>query len=332
MRLTGLLAAAILLIASPASASNVGFQQLRIPDGTQKPLLIGIWYPTDAAPMPHPLGLFIQDVAADAAPSAGSHPLVVISHGTGGTFEGHYDTALALAHAGFVVASVSHTGDTYDDQSQAVAIWTRSGHIHRLIDYVVTEWMGRERVDADRVGVFGFSAGGLTALVVAGGTPNLSRVGPQCQAHPRYFECGVISRAHVDVGVLAAGQPASVWVHDPRIKAAVVAAPALGYTFGAEGLKDVRVPVQLWRAEDDHILPHPDYAEAVRKTLPTPPEFHLVENADHFDFLAPCSDGLKHAAPDICVSRPGFDRTLFHKQFDAEVVRFFEKTLGAPTP
>ena len=47
--------------------------------------------------------------------------------------------------------------------------------------------------------------------------------------------------------------PGLVWVHDPRIKAAVAAAPAIGYAFGRDGLRHVRVPVQLWRAEFDHV-------------------------------------------------------------------------------
>ena len=125
--------------------------------------------------------------------------------------------------------------------------------------------------------------------------------------------------------------PAAIWVHEPRIKAAVVAAPAVGYAFGREGLKGITVPIQLWRAAEDHILPHPDYAEAVRIALPTPPEYHVVENADHFDFLAPCTDILRQVAPVICVSRPGFDRAAFHQTFNAEVVRFFKETLKVET-
>ena len=108
----------------------------------------------------------------------------------------------------------------------------------------------------------------------------------------------------------------------------MVAAPALGFTFGRSGLAGVRIPVQLWRAEHDHILPHPDYAEAVRLNLPSPPEFHLMEGGDHFDFLAPCNEMLRKYAPDICASPPGFDRTAFHRRFNADVVAFFQKTLG----
>ena len=111
---------------------------------------------------------------------------------------------------------------------------------------------------------------------------------------------------------------------DTRIKALIVAAPALGFTF-AEGLKDLRLPVQLWRADADEILPAPDYADAVRQALPQPPEFHAVPNARHFDFLAPCVD--VNLAPHICKSRAGFDRAAFHDAFNAEVVRFFSQSL-----
>jgi predicted dienelactone hydrolase len=62
--------------------------------------------------------------------------------------------------------------------------------------------------------------------------------------------------------------------------------------------------------------------------LPRPPEFHVVENADHFDFLAPCDPQLARMAAAICTSRPGFDRAAFHATFDAAVVAFFEKTLN----
>lgn len=86
--------------------------------------------------------------------------------------------------------------------------------------------------------------------------------------------------------------------------------------------------MQLWRAEDDLILPHPDYAEAVRRALPRPPETHVVANAGHFDFLTPCSATLAQYAPEICESAPGFDRTAFHTDFNRAVVGFFQRTLA----
>jgi len=230
------------------------------------------------------------------------------------------------------VAAVSHAGDTYDDQSRALFIWDRPRQISRLIDYMLQQWPDHRRIDAARVGMFGFSSGGFTALVAVGGVPDMSRIAAYVLAHPGSYEAQLAQSASPALreqsAAARAALTASSWVHDERIKAAVVAAPALGYTFGREGLKDISVPVQLWRAEDDHILPNPDYAEAVRLALPKPPEFHLVEKADHFDFLAPCSDLLRREAPQICVSAPGFDRAAFHETFNREVVRFFRDTLS----
>jgi predicted dienelactone hydrolase len=206
----------------------------------------------------------------------------------------------------------------------------RPQHIHRLIDYMLTEWPDHARIDSRRVGMFGFSIGGATALIAVGGVPDLSLTEAHSLAHPDYYDAQVAKRTGASAETLAmlhSKLPASTWVHDPRIKAAVVAAPAIGYTFGREGLKDITVPIQLWRAAEDHILPNPDYAEAVRIALPSPPEFHLVENGDHFDFMAPCTDLLRQVAPVICVSRPGFDRVAFHQTFNDEVVRFFDRTL-----
>ena len=334
-KMTGIaLFAAALLSVLPvrAEAAEVGFSELRIPNGDKKPLLVGVWYPTSAPAEAHPLSAYVQTVTPDA-PVAGEHlPLIVMSHGNGSTYSNHYDAALALAKAGFVAIAVSHTGDTHDDQSRALFITDRLQHIRRLVDYMLSEWPDHARIDANRIGMFGFSSGGFTALISIGGVPDLSVQEAHRRAHPDYYDAQLYNRASdqakAEVAAFVSSKPAaSAWIHEPRIKAAVVVAPAVGYAFGREGLKNVTVPVQLWRAAEDHILPHPDYAEAVRIALPNPSEYHVVDNADHFDFLAPCTDLLRQVAPVICVSRPGFDRAAFHQTFNAEVVRFFKETL-----
>jgi predicted dienelactone hydrolase len=315
------------LLGFPASAdaAEVGFEQVQVPDPAGPPLRAAIWYPTAAAASPHRLELYSQDVALAADVAGTGHPLVVISHGNGGSLAGHYDTALALAHAGFVVAAMTHTGDNYRDKSNETRVQDRPRHVRATIDYVLSEWTGHSAVDAARIGVFGFSAGGFTALVAIGGKPDFSRIDPFCATHAETFTCQIV-QAH---GLAhAAPLPPSAWLADPRIKTAVIAAPALGFAFGQEGLRGVTVPVQLWAAADDHVLPIADYAEAVRNALPQPPEYHLVLQADHFDFLAPCSAELAQAAPQICAEPQGFDRAAFHAPFNAAVVQFFARTLA----
>lgn len=224
----------------------------------------------------------------------------------------------------FVVAAVTHTGDNYRDQSQATNLVLRPQALHTVISYMLTSWSGHTEINGKQVGAFGFSSGGFTVLVASGGIPDLSRVPPFCANHADTYVCKLLAAHPIPPDAHVRDED---WIADPRIKATVVAAPAIGFTFGQRGLKSVRIPIQLWRAGDDTILPSPDYAEPVRDALPMPPEYHVVAGADHFDFLAPCSDPLAHVAPTICQERGGFDRAAFHRTFNRDVVRFFTRTL-----
>src|SRR6185295_572731 len=106
MRLIASLAAILALLGVPALAANVGFEEIKIADEADKPLTAGIWYPTASPAIAIPLQGYTQTVATGGAVSGYRLPLVVFSHGGGGSYAGHYDTALALARAGFIVAAV----------------------------------------------------------------------------------------------------------------------------------------------------------------------------------------------------------------------------------
>lgn len=180
-----------------------------------------------------------------------------------------------------------------------------------------------------RVGVFGFSLGGFTALVEIGGVPDLRRMAQLCHERPEAPEGTFVRQRQGDQLGPITENP--VWVRDSRIRAAVVVAPAVCYLFGATSLKGVTVPVQLWRAATDGQAPDEWNSALVRGNLPSPPDLHTVSNADHYAFLPPCSDGLRRAVPSICIDGAGFDRASFHKQFNQEVVAFFSQTLvGRP--
>jgi predicted dienelactone hydrolase len=316
------LAAIAIMLAGPGVGA-AGFQQGVAADPGGKPIVIGIWYPSQTIAIPVSMGVTTMSVAINAPVNGKALPMIVVSHGTGGSNLGHFDTAIALADAGFVVVAMNHTGDNYADQSRSVDVMDRPRQVSRVIDHMLSTWEGRAAIDPQRVGMFGHSAGGFTTLAIIGGVPDFAKVGPMCRQYPGDFACQLLARSASPVVA-----PASRAVADARIKAAVVAAPALGFTFSPDGLKNVKVPVQLWRAENDTLVPHPRYAEAVRLALPEAPDYRVVPNGGHFDFLAPCSAALASLAPAICASPAGFDRAAFHASFDSEVVKFFEKTLG----
>ncbi len=312
-------------------AQAAGFQRASVPDPADKPIEIGVWYPSDSPAPAMPNTPFGQALALDGAIAGDRLPLVIISHGKGGWLSSHADTALALAQAGFVVVAPTHTGDNIDDESYPVAKWMveRPRHIGRVLDYMLDSWSGHEHVDASRVGMFGFSAGAFTTLVSIGGAPDLTIAAKHCADDPAEFACTLPGMASI---LETSGSAAPLWIHDQRVRAAVVAAPGLGFAFDRKALVSVAIPVQLWSGTNDKNVPDASNAAIVRRALPTPPEFHEVEGAGHFAFLPPCNPKLETALPKIwasvCVDAPGFDRAVFHRQFNKDIVTFFSKSLA----
>ena len=302
-------------------AHPVGFVQVTVADADDKPLSVGIWYPTDSESGTNLIGLSMQKVAGNGNVAGQGLPLVVISHGNYGLLSSHSDTALALASAGFVVAAVTHTGDNAQDQSYVgTPRWLpdRQRHIHLVLDYMLNDWPAHKQIDPARVGMFGFSAGGFTTLVSIGGVPDMAQIGAHCRAQPELV-CQLWKQ------VPPAAVPTSAWIHDPRIKAAVIAAPGLGFAFEPDGLSHVTAAVQLWNGTEDRNVPYATNEAVIRKLLPTPPDYRAVSGAAHFSFLAPCPSWL---FPLICKEPNEFDRVAFHRNFNSAVVAFFRSKLA----
>lgn len=305
----------------------VGFAMVEAPDPPGKPIPIGVWYPTDARPLPTTLLGFNLISLARGAPVVGTNlPLVVISHGNGGGPGSHADLALALAQRDFVVATPMHTGDNFADASAlASARWLvdRTRHVHSAIDYMLNVWPDHDRIDARRIGLFGFSAGGFTALTTIGGQPDLRLIASRCSAAPE-FVCTLLADARSPLLDSAAVPPASDFVRDSRVKAAVIVAPGMGFTFVPDGLANVSVPVQLWTGDADRNVPTSTNAGAVGRALGPQAELRTVPGAGHFSFLVTC--GL-FGPPDLCRDADGFDRKRFHAEMNEAVVQFFRSKL-----
>lgn len=304
-------------------AKPVGFQQVAIRDPGSPPISAAIWYPTSSSPSFALLGLAGERVAKDGAVLGDHLPVVVISHGTGGTPFGHADTAVALASNGFVVVAPMHSGDNFrNDSDVGKPNWlpNRERDIARALDMVTTTWKDRSHVDQQHIGFFGFSAGATTGLVAVGGQPDLQKIWSQCSSRPE-FVCKLLSAEAYR------NPPPQTWISDGRIRAAVLAAPGLGFTFASDGLAKVRVPVQLWGGTDDETVPWATNTGLVAKLLPQA-EVHLVGGASHHSFLTPC--GLI-APRQLCKDSKGFNRAAFHDAFNQSIVKFFDVHLrGGP--
>jgi predicted dienelactone hydrolase len=322
-----LVAVALGLTATLARAA--GFQFIEVPADADGPALKGaMWFPCSERPDKIDLGPYALSVAKDCPISGDKLPLVVVSHGRGGSFVNFYDVADTLAEAGFIVAAINHPGDTTSDRSRSdnlSAFVERPTDIKRLVSQMLSASSAASTIDPERIGFFGFSRGGYTGLVLIGANPDWAGASEFCQRS---------SPPPPDVG-RTPGQlcqqirkkefPLQPLAHDPRIKAAVVADP-LAIFFTAESFAAVKIPVQVWASERGGDGVTPESVAAVNRTLPTRHEYHVVPNSGHFAFVI-CPPAMAKAAPEICTDAPGFDRVAFHKQLNADVVAFFQTEL-----
>ena len=70
--------ACLLLCLAATAEAAVGYQTLSASSGATEPLRVSVWYPSDGEPADTRVGLFVQNVAANAAPSGRQLPLVVV--------------------------------------------------------------------------------------------------------------------------------------------------------------------------------------------------------------------------------------------------------------
>ncbi len=316
-----------LVVTALRSERPVGFQHVRarVPGG--EPFTLAIWYPTTASARPTTLlGMVLMSVAPGAAIDGSKLPMVVISHGNAGGPGSHADLAMALAGAGFIVAAPMHNGDNYIDQTALSSrdfMHQRSRQLRQAVDYMLAGWSGAHKVDRDRIGVYGFSAGGMTVLTSIGGQPDGPQLSRHCAASSE-FACAMLKK--VRSPMLSGDSLGAPVERDPRIRAAVVAAPGLGFAITQDSLASVRIPVQLWHADGDGSVPYESNAKRVFEGLGARAELHRVADAGHFAFLVPCALA---GPPLLCADKQGFDREAFHAEMNARVIAFFLRVMPA---
>ncbi len=179
-------------VADPAAPGpyGVGFRTIQIIDATRnRPLDVTVWYPiapgTTGTPARYallPSTYTDSKVAIADAPIVAEDklPLAIYSHGSGGlNFISSFITE-HLASEGFIVIAANHTGNTAIDNfvnamvSQDQNDMNRPADISAEIDGMLARNADandpfHNKIDADRIGLFGHSYGGYTALATVGG-------------------------------------------------------------------------------------------------------------------------------------------------------------------
>ena len=315
------------------------------PDGP-----ITVYYPTDAAARPVLRGPFTLDLAVDAAPKAGNGRLVVVSHGSGGGAWTHADVARALVDDGFVVAVPQHRGDSHgDDAHPGPDSWTiRPGEVVRAIDAVGRDPRFAALVRLDKVGVYGMSAGGHTALSLAGGRWSPATFAHHCEAHlaEDFQSCVGLAtrltgspldgvRKWLALAVIrhrfgADDRPRSDG--DPRI-AAIVASVPFAADFDMSSLAQPRVPLGLVTVRHDRWLTPRFHGDRVLAACRPCERLADLADGGHGALLSPLPPGMTGLAGDMLNDPPGFARAATMPAVDRKIAAFFGAhlaPLGAP--
>jgi predicted dienelactone hydrolase len=316
--------------ASPAEDSppfTAGFRAISTTaPGAGESIPIALWYPAQSPESEHFFDPYTLSVASGAPPAEGHFPLILASHGHAGSAMGRHEMGTYLARRGMIVAAPTHPGDNWADTSGAFTesqLAGRSRHLQATLNRVLADPELGPVTDPERIGAVGFSMGGYSVLTIIGGVPRKERIGGYCageQDDPLFCSPGRLSRIQAIQGPI---RP----VHDPRVRSAVLLAPAYGMLFDSEGLENVSVPIRIYRAAADAVLRHPHHAARIARLLPQPPEMVAVPNAGHFVFLPPCPPDFAEKAPDICRDPEGVDRAAFHRRLNREIFDFFQRTL-----
>lgn len=253
-----------------------------------RPLTLEVWYPATAGGEPTPYEVFLRDgttavdihgqATRDAPPDRSGAPyeLVLISHGYPGNRYLLSHLGENLASKGYVVASIDHTDSTY----RSLAAFA-STLVNRSLDQLfVLDELERlslddahflaGMVDADRVGLIGYSMGGYGAVITAG-------TGVTQEAVDRGAPQGTL-------GIHLAGSNAHRSRFDDRIKAVVAFAPwgmELGF-WNAEGLAAMRIPTLFVAGSVDDVSGYEKGVRAIFEQAVGIERFLLTfENANH---------------------------------------------------
>jgi predicted dienelactone hydrolase len=353
--------------ASPSSQFKVGstFRTFTPPDKSYNwrgakthALRATIWYPAAPSAIEHPvdipglseifvLGSTAQDadlaraVAPAPAPASAKFPMIVLSHGTGGSALTMAWLGTALAAQGYITVAVNHPGNNGAEAYTALGFstwWERSRDLSVVIDSMLADPMFGGHIDSSRIGAAGFSLGGYTMIEIAGGITDPQafldfcaspRADGICKSPPEFptliEDFQRLSKN--DPEFQAALRHAGDSYRDPRVRAVFAMAPALGPAFRPASLAKIAIPVMIVAGQADASVPIASSAKYFAANIPGAKLDIFPGNVTHYVFLDSCTEAGRKVQPLLCTDGEGVDRDAVHAKTAALAVEFFRATL-----
>jgi predicted dienelactone hydrolase len=327
--------------------TGVGFKQtVQAEKGNDRPLKISLWYPVNETvtkaetvgenPVFYGLGVE-QDVLA----APGKHPLVLLSHGYGGSWRNLNWLAGELVQSGYIVAAPDHPGTTFQnmDDAEALRLLERPRDISRTLTVVLENTSLAGEIDDGKIAVIGHSLGGWTAIELAGGRYQADRALKDCTGDVMPAQCKDL-KLMARIGIVGGGKARpelSQDLKDKRIRAAVSLdlGPASGFVPDSLAAIDISVLVYAAGHETAEIAAIKSDSEYLRQHLPassTP--YREIGDATHFSFVQTCKPGadkiIEEESPAegfVCRDGGGRNRADIHREIADGIVSFLHEAM-----
>ena len=354
-----LILAVLVYIASgddiPNRENHVGRLHLALTDSDRRnlsgdgprPLAATVWYPASSENPEQEwrAGVFRFGYSALNAPfvDATPRPLIVLSHGTGGSAAQLSWLAEHLVTGGYIVAAVNHHGNNAVENRQWPAAFVlpadRSRDLSVLINKLLDHSEIGPRIDRDRIGAAGFSLGGYSVLGLAGiQLPSFDAWERRCSSRPDLSACQLPPEAEFgleeidrmkssDPTFQSALERARTSVQDRRIRAVYTIAPTLISLMEETDVSiDIVAEVKVILAEKDEQITFSETSHVLDQILPQS-VVRVIARATHYMFLAPCSIRGKLFLRSLCSDPVGINRRDVHANIGKDAVEFFDSTL-----
>ncbi len=273
------------------------------PQGAEESVTYEMGFPAGETPNVSIFGHAIENAApaVDGAP----YPLIVHTHGHWSFRQESAYLDEHLASMGFIVISADHEDNwsTLFGPKAWQSEFRRPNEVTREIDYA--EKLGADGgplagiVDTGRVGVFGWSYGGETALVAGGARLDLGKLRAWCEENAVDGEfpdtdCVDILDHEAELAALAGldETPQELWPDwsDERVDAVIGLAPWVG-SLSEASLQTLKVPTLLMIGSSDTAA-GPIYRpfQPYQKIAAERKAEVVFENAEHLLFFSACKD------------------------------------------
>ena len=308
-----------------------------------------IWYPAgaDAREETQWFGLPLipyfsaGSAAPDAAPLVGTRrPLILLSHGFGGTASGLGWLGAALAAHGFIAVAVDHPGNNALEDSTVEGsslFWLRAVDLSAAISAILDDKIFGSQIDPARIGAAGHSLGGYTVVAAAGGITEPEQLEAFCRSAAADALCKPppeisdmrrrrLARLSSDSDFRQRYSRAHDSYRDERVRAIFAMAPGLGPIFTLESLGKISIPVGIVTGGADEITPPSSGAEALAKAIPHA-SLKIFPHAGHYVFLGSCTWFGRVALGVPCVDPDLTDRVAVQADTIRIAVDFFTANL-----